>query len=314
VKIHSPRFHRSGSVGPLQLTARDREIIRLVHRHRFLPSHHIAALLGGSPQGVVRRLHLLFHHGYLERPRAQLKFVAGGGSQAIAYGLGRKGAELLRREINVPAETVSDEEQRNAVGGMFFDHTLLVSSIMVALELASRKRGVRLLYEDELALPVKKRPFQWWVKLAGNTKLGVIPDAAFALEYADSSGQTQRVHFFLEADRGTMPVVRKKLNQTSFFRKLLAYEATWTNKAHQRHLGIQRFRVLTVTTIPDRVQSLLNACSQLERGHGLFLFADSSMLEKDLFSAVWRNGKSGELSPLLDLPIRQVPPSPDISH
>jgi hypothetical protein len=274
----------------------------------------MARLVGGSPQGVVRRLQLLFHHGYLERPRAQLKFVAGGGSQAIAYGLGRKGAELLRRELNMPAEAGYDEEQRNAVGGMFFDHTLLVSSIMVALELASRKRGVRLLHEDELALPVKKRPFQWWVKLAGNTKLGVIPDAVFALEYAGADGQTQRAHFFLEADRGTMPVVRKNLNQTSFFRKLLAYEATWTNKAHQRHLGIQSFRVLTVTTIPDRVQSLLNACSQLERGHGLFLFADTSILERDLFSTVWRNGKNGEFSPLLDLPIRQVPPPPDISR
>jgi hypothetical protein len=50
------------------------------------------------------------------------------------------------------------------------------------------------------------------------------------------------------------------------------------------------------------VASLLEACSQLKRGHGLFLFADQSVLEKDLFSALWHNGKTGELSPLLDLP------------
>ena len=112
----------------------------------------------------------------------------------------------------------------------------------------------------------------------------------------------QRAYFFLEADRGTMPVVRKGLGQTSFFRKLLAYEATWANKVHQRHLGIPHFRVLTVTTISARVQTLLEACSQLKRGHGLFLFADTSVLEKDLFSPVWRNAKTGELSPLLDLP------------
>ena len=112
----------------------------------------------------------------------------------------------------------------------------------------------------------------------------------------------ERAYFFLEADRGTMPVVRKGLAQTSFFRKLLAYEATWTNKVHQRHLGIHRFRVITVTTIAARVQSLLLACSELKRGHSLFLFADTSALEKDVFSPVWHNGKTGELSPLLDLP------------
>jgi len=92
------------------------------------------------------------------------------------------------------------------------------------------------------------------------------------------------------------------LAQTSFFRKLLAYEATWTHKVHQRHLGIPRFRVLTVTTSAPRVASLLAACSQLKRGHGLFLFADQSVLEKDLFAAVWHSGKTGALSPLLDLP------------
>jgi hypothetical protein len=113
----------------------------------------------------------------------------------------------------------------------------------------------------------------------------------------------QRAYFFLEADRSTMPVVRKGLAQTSFFRKLLAYEATWTQKVHQRHLGIHRFRVLTVTTIAARVNTLLEACSKLKRGHGLFLFADQSVLEKDLFSAVWQSGKTGELSPLLDLPV-----------
>jgi hypothetical protein len=130
----------------------------------------------------------------------------------------------------------------------------------------------------------------------------VIPDAVFALEYADQSGQVQRAYFFLEADRGTMPVMRKGLAQTSFFRKLLAYEATWVNKVHQRYLSIPRFRVLTVTTIATRVQTLLAACSQLQRGHGLFLFADTTVFEKDPFSLVWHNGKTGALSPLLDLP------------
>jgi hypothetical protein len=97
------------------------------------------------------------------------------------------------------------------------------------------------------------QPFQWKVKLASGTKLGVIPDRVFALEFADQNGKTNRIHFFLEADRGTMPVTRRHLSQTSFLRKLLAYEATWSQSIHRTKFGINRFRVLTVTTSPARV-------------------------------------------------------------
>ena len=162
-------------------------------------------------------------------------------------------------------------------------------------------RCVRLLHEDELKLPVKA-PLQWRVKIQDGTKLGVIPDRAFGLEFLDQNGQLQRVYYFLEADRGTMLVVRQKLTQSSFYRKLLAYEATWANKVHQRHLGIPRFRVLTVTTSAARVKSLLDACSRLQRGHGLFLFADKSVLEKDLFAPVWQCGKAAAMSAIMDLP------------
>jgi len=246
---------------------------------------------------------LLYHHGFLERPRAQIDRYHEGGSQYIIYGLGRKSQAFLKQEFNVDFREVSWGEKNRAVGRIFLEHAVLVSDVMVTIELACRKSGdVRLFYEDQLALHSEREPFQWRVKTRGGIWLGVIPDRVFALEYADHAGQTQRVHFFLEADRGTMPVVRSGLTQTSFYRKLIAYEATWTQKIHQRRLGIHRFRVLTVTTVAARVKSLLEACSQLKRGHGLFLFADRTVLEKDPFSAVWRCGKSSVTAGILDLP------------
>ena len=290
-----PRFQRVVKVAPIKLTERDRNIIRLIHRHRFLRSHQIIALLGGSAQNLSRRFQWLFHHGYLERPRAQLQYYERSGSQTIAYGLGNKSGSVV--QLN-PA---SWGEKNRGIGRIYLAHALLVSDVMVALELACRRHGIRLLHEDELNLPIQA-PLYWRVKIRDGTKLGVIPDRVFALEYADQNGQVQRVHYFLEADRGTMPVVREKLAQTSFCRKLLAYEATWGNKVHQRHLGIPRFRVLTVTTSAARVKSLLDACSQLQRGHGLFLFADESVLRRDLLDAVWQCGKAASLSALVDLP------------
>jgi len=244
---------------------------------------------------LSRRLQWLFHHGYLERPRAQLQYYEHSGSQTIAYGLGNKSGSLL--QLN----RASWGEKNRAIGRMYLAHALLVSDVMVSLELACRQHVIRLLHEDELNLPVES-PLHWRVKIRDGTRLGVIPDHVFALEYTDQNGQVQRVFYFLEADRGTMPVVREKLAQTSFYRKLLAYEATWTSKVHQRHLGIPRFRVLTVTTSAARVKSLLDACSRLQRGHGLFLFADESVLQKDLLTAVWQCGKANAMTTLADLP------------
>lgn len=294
-----PRFKRV-LVASLQLTERDRYIVRLIHRHRFLRSDQIISLMGGSRQQLLRRLQLLYHHGYLERPRAQLQCYERGGSKSIAYGLGNKGGALLKQELGIAVDSISWSEKNNVIGRVYLEHALLVSDVIVAIELACRKHGgIKLIYEDELALPVDRQPFGWRVMVQNSLKLGVLPDRVFALEFSDATSQNQRVHFFLEADRGTMPVTRRTLSQTSFVRKLIAYEATWTQKIHQRNLGIQRFRVLTVTTIPGRVKSLVEACSQLKRGHGLFLFADKTILSGDIFSAPWQTGK-GETGGLLD--------------
>ena len=90
------------------------------------------------------------------------------------------------------------------------------------------------------------------------------------------------------------------LSQTSFYRKMLAYAATWGQNIHQRELGIHRFRVLTVTTSAKRVETLVAACSELRRGQGLFLFADQSILAGDVLAHTWQTGRPGEMSGLLD--------------
>jgi len=301
-----PRFKRAAQAEPIQLTKRDREIIRLVHRHRLLRSSHIVSLIPGSAQQLLRRLQLLYHHGYLERPRAQIDYYQNGGSHHIVYGLGNKGWALLKRELGARFPDLQGAEQNRAIGRMFLAHELLVSDVMVAVELSCRRHGIRLLTERELARAPgttgKRQPFRWRVNVNGRFQLSVIPDRVFALEFKGRDGQDNRALFFLEADRGTMPVMRKNLFQTSFYRKLLAYEATWSQSIHRSRFGFNRFRVLTVTTNTERVRSLIDACSKLKRGHGLFLFADCSILENttDILYALWQAGRIGAVSSLLE--------------
>jgi hypothetical protein len=301
-----PRFKRASAVAAIRLTERDYEIIRLVRRFRFVRSSHICPLIPGSPQQILRRLKLLYHHGFLERPRAQLDYYHRGGSRHMVYGLGNKGAALLRRDLDPGFGQVRWGEKNRATGRVYLEHALLVSDVMVAIELACRRTGIRLLTARELTVADKitgeRRPFRWQVKISNRVKLGVIPDYVFALDFKDQSGANNLAFFFLEADRATMPVIRKNLSQTSFYRKLRAYEATWSQTIHQTQFGFHRFRVLTVTTSAERVKSLVEACSKLERGQGLFLFADQTVLEKsdDMFAPVWQTSKEGQTVSLLD--------------
>lgn len=298
-----PRFKRSKDAADIELTDRDRQIVRLIYHHRFLRSSQIVALLQASSQPILRRLQLLYHHGYLERPRAQLDYFHHGGSKQIVYGLGGKGATVMKRELGKAFRPVLWGPKNRSIGRIFLEHALLVSDVMVALELACRGSGrVRLLTAKELQQSSEDQFFRWNVKIAGGVTLGVVPDRVFGLEFEGENGESKRAFFFLEADRGTMPVARSNLSQTSFYRKLLAYEATWSQGIHRKRFGFHRFRVLTVTKSSTRTQSLVDACSQLKRGNGLFLFADRAILTKpsEILFAPWRSGRNGEAATLLD--------------
>jgi hypothetical protein len=283
----------------MRLTGRDRKIIRLVYQHRFLRSNQIAVLQDCPSPQLLRRLQLLYHHGYLERPRAQLDYYHQGGSRPIVYGLGNKGGNLLRQELGDSFRPISWGEKNRAVGRIFLEHALLVSEVMVALELACRViPSVRLLWGDDL---LEGKQFKWKAKLNSQVQLGLIPDRTFVLEFQDAEGRQQRVLYFLEADRGTMPVIRKSLAQTSLYRKLLAYEATWSQDLHRTEFGFNRMRVLFVTKSAARVKSMVDVCGKLSGGHGLFLFADKFILQlpESILSANWQMGRPDETSTLL---------------
>jgi hypothetical protein len=299
-EIRRPRFERS-AIRPMVLTPRDLLILRAVHRHRLLRSTQLIALLDGSRQATLRRLQLLFHHGYLDRPPMQLDWYARG-SEPLVYALGKRGAELLEAEGEFRRGGIRWEAKKRNVSRVFLHHTLAVAEVMVAFEVACQGReGVRFIPPEEVlaGAPTEtgrlRLPFRWQVEVRRGAKpfrLGVEPDKVFGLEFHGVPENRRRAYFFLEADRGTMPVVRKGLEQTSFLRKLLCYQETWRRGLHRRHLGIPNFRVLTVTTSEERVRHLVEACRSLAGGARLFLFTDEEALGRgDILAQEWVNGR-----------------------
>ncbi len=275
-----PRFKRALHITSLQLTTRDLTILREVARYRFLNSHQILILISGSPQHLLKRLQRLFHSGYLDRPRAQVRYFSEDGSQPLVYALGRKGAKVLAS----PTGRRSRYDNRT-IKQLYMQHTLLVADVLIAFARACRADGMpALLLEEDLAPnQAPSVAFRWGVTVhhEGNSKrVGVVPDRTFALESAGADG---RILFFVEADRATMPVERSSLMQSSMLRKLLAYEATWSQDIHRERFGCDRFRVLIVTSSPERAHHLAEVSAQLPRGRGLFLFTDADTLRGQVF-------------------------------
>lgn len=261
-------------------------ILKALAVHRFLPSDRIAELVGGSAQQVLRRLAGLFHHGYLERPRVQIDRYHRGGSRPLVYGLAGRGAAYLRRVHDIPFDRMQWSRKRDAVGRLFLDHALLVSEVTTRLALACEADPQTRLF-DPLCLEEgdPELPTQWRLSLPGSDSLAVVPDRIVRLHQGKET-----LLCFLEADCGTMPVVRKNLDQSSIRRKLLAYAATWEQDKHRQLFGEKRFRVLFVTTNEARCEHMVEAARDLPKGRGLFLFTTKDAIRSSAnpFDIEWR--------------------------
>jgi len=286
-----PRFRRA-KTRAFVLTPRDRRVVELVAEYRLLSSNQIVALLDeGSPQVLIRRLQLLYHARFLDRPRSQIEdLLRAPGSRPMAYALGRQGAALLGVKVPKPVKLP------------FVEHALSVSEILTAFVLSSRKRGdvrvipFREILEEKAPAETrrKKLPDTWQVRFPGEGPVGVSPDAIFGLHYLWKPEGGNRAYFFLEVDRGTMPVMRSHLQETSMWRKLVAYYQTAAAGLQTALFGMKSFRVLTVTKSPEkhRLASLVEAAGKLPGLQGIFLFAEErALLGEDPLEHEWVNGR-----------------------
>jgi Replication-relaxation len=170
----------------MKLTSRDKEVIRQVTRFHFLRSTQIIRLVEGASAQLLRRLQALYHHGYLDRPRCQIDFFQQGGSRPMVYGLGSRGAALMRREFDVPFSKMVWSRSDGSVGRIFLEHTLMVAEILISVaERCKSTDNVKFIAGEELQSSKQKQgQFRWQATINGK-RLGLIPDAAFALDFMD---------------------------------------------------------------------------------------------------------------------------------
>jgi hypothetical protein len=297
-------FERPAEPRPIRITARDVGLLRNISRFRLASSAQLAALDGGSAQNVSRALLGLFENGYVERPLAQIasRFLYEG-SRPTIYGLTRKGASLLRRYgEEVRRRLLDGIDKARGAGWRFIEHTVAVSEFLVALELATRGRDdVKLLPRGEILDDAPKSSRDRLVKLETSIRIGgsfrknaVVPDAFFGLRHTDN----RESYFMVEVDRGEMPVERyRNTYRTYFSKKMLTYYEASRQQRHVFELGIENFRVLTVTTDNARIEKMQAALRVITEGRGsnIFLFANQAALAAtNPLDVNWISGK-GEL-------------------
>ena len=186
---------------------------------------------------------------------------------------------------------------------MFLEHTLAVTDFMVALEQGCRHRGdIRVIYPDEILAQacarVQRRPnpFMWETRVrwgGEEHRIHVAPDKVFGIEHADGS----RRYYFLEMDRGTMPVARSDIRRTSLLRKFLSYDATFRDNLHRRLYGLPGFQVLTVTTSEERIATCVEVLQEFAHARDVakrFLFvakpAAKATDRASLLAIEWTSG------------------------
>lgn len=310
------RYRRSGTPPNVQLTEDDIEILWQVFRNRVLDTRAIFTLLPTRSEQVIRRrLKLMFDAQFLDRlGQANTRLHEKRGSFPEAYALAREGARVLRDRFGADIPIERWTQKNRELRSRSIHHMLETSRFMVAMEAATRQvPDARLIHFDQILAEQGRLPssrpsgqrltIRTEVRWHGYREVeGTAPDQIFAVAVGG-----QRQYLFLEIDRGTEtiePNARKLRSKsfwrdTSLLRKFIIYAQAFAARAHEEQFGIPVFRVLTVTTAPERVGIMREACARhLVEGEarakpGLFLFTD------------WQSIAAHDGS-LLDLPIRNA--------
>ena len=306
----------------LKIQKDDEQLLLHIYRYRLIRSSDLYPLFPGrSKQVISRRLKLLFHNEFVDRPAVQnTQNRLTPGTKNYVYALDDLGARLLREALGLDLPTSRWKHRNSKLSSVATEHHLEISRCISRMAAAAAAiPGASLKYADELIAPEfrAKRPAGLSNTLRANVSWpifghneGTAPDAIIGLDYENS-----RQIFFVEIDRGTETVVpgerRRKSHRfwrdTSFLRKMLIYAAAFKSKAHTEQFGFPVFRVLTITTQPGRVELMQQAYAEhIALGAnkvkpGLFLFSDWRSLPPDtnLLTAPYQNA-SGRPTTLID--------------
>jgi hypothetical protein len=280
------RQHRTPRGKLARITPRQLEILRLLNRYRFLDAKHIYGLLGSSNTNVCGALADLFHeHGFLNR-LPQRAFMRDPLYDPEIYELSDDGLALVSQRAQ-QIEPATWLKQGRYGAKSLAAHNLIICHAVASIEAAATAAGIRFITCTEVlarapkATQEARQPFAIPAAISHlfpNGKVQrsdtrVIPDALFGLQYPNGTFR----YFALEIDRGTMPLTRSTLDETSYLRKLLQYREVISRGGYKAHFGMTAtpMLLLTITTNArhlDGIKALLHNLAGENQWKRAFLF------------------------------------------
>jgi hypothetical protein len=311
-----PLFKRTKARN-IRLTKDDIALINYVGKHRFRRTSDILRHLSHrSAKHLRQRLRLLYDHGYLDLPKAQLNDHTTTGKPEKIYALGNNGAALIAERSGVEPVKSNWSDKNRTVKRAHIQHTLRIGDIEDAFaRTSSHDPTIKVLSADDILAMAPEttardpKPWLWQthVRQANGYLLlaKAIPDAVLGL---DLTTERKRYFYWLEADRGTMPVLRTKQATSSVARKFEAYLAGYHAGLHTTRYGIKNIRFLIITTSQKRIDTMVATLSKManQKDCSMFLFADWHQVNQadHALQITWRNGNNAPVSLL------SIPPTP----
>ncbi len=306
------RFVRGPQKKNVHLTERDYAILDYLYRQRFLRSDHLVSLLcppgGYGSKRLIDRLRELFHAGFLGRPKVQLDYQRFGGKSTMVYALADQGAEALRVRKGLPRGSVNWQWKNRSVGRLFLAHELAVADFLVGIEVDCKSRN------DVTFIPQREftgtSPLSWRVDISGYDfgaeDVGLMPDAAFGLKQNGRPEKIASSYYFVEVDRGTMPVHSANPDRSSIYKKLMSYHESWKQGLHKKHFGVAGVRTLFLTTSAERRDHFIQAAKIItdeqpyprKNGKHLLFSTQKEAIGGALHHA-WNNARDDKQSRLL---------------
>jgi hypothetical protein len=222
----------------------DIELLRFAHELRIAQVEHFRTLTGRSKLALWRRLRKLRERRYLA---SAARFM-----QQHIYTIGSAGVPVLI-EQGYAERTLAEKRVRyrelNEIG---LRHALHITNIHTRLLMLTRGTPLKIAVWRE-------GPALWDTVLPkkGKAAIPIRPDIYLGLQNMQRPEGKNMLHFFIEADRGTMSHER-------MVQKVIGYLAYHDDhRFGQKYPGMKSFHVITVTETRGRAASLRDGLGSL---------------------------------------------------
>ncbi len=290
------------------LQLRDVEILKAVAELRVLTTDQLSRLFFPSASSTSTncrtRLRFLETAGFLKR-EYQLQAPTDGRKPHV-FRITPAGIHMLIEEIGLDEDEFRWHRRARRLSSLFLAHQLELNEVYVRfivafiVEAPSVRWQVREWYDDFDLKESHTATFSIRDDRGAEASVGVVPDGFMAIAPVP---QWPLLHFFIELDRGTMPVRARKRLGHGFQRKILAYNAFFRSPEIMTLYGTRRFRVLSVTTSFERLQNL-KAATEGADGRSRYWFTTlQNLTTRNPFTdPIWYRASETEPRPLCQDP------------